>query len=471
MMLTSKNHLYLVLLIGLACFDLQADIRPVVIETDFKLAEWQPLPEDKIRSAAVESALGEISKTRQFAFFTTPQPDQEMGRLKISIQLVEKAETATVSILLQQAGGVSISSTHSESLKNQYYDGIYKRFQQAGAMAGRKIVEILESHPEAGTHQDVSHNERARVTYLENQIISINNKIIQQADKNPVRSEAKLEYILSELRSINSNYGQLAKKEDLQKQGVKIDKVLEEVGQLNKKIDNKPNTQINVKQNYVIENALIGQTIISNKSQPGRDDAEARRLYDEAQELKLHKKYRQAEINLERAIKLSISADLNSLIFDELNYSLPMFEAQALAIDLGRNFQVYSQDGQQHAILDRITRIYKMALKNNQHDFQRTRQIQQMLDQHVNTSSAMSAVLSAQSRIDFRMLHQRIEMKLMMTGKFPEKLEFEELLKTSGINHKLLAYTLDKEVYKARLRAPDGEIITIKGDGYKVEIE
>ena len=460
-----------VLLIGLTGFNLQADIRPVVIETDFKLGNWQPLPEDKIRSAAVDSALGEISKTKQFAFFTSAQPGYEMGKLTISIKLVEKAETATVSILLQQAGGVSVSSTHSESLKNQYYDGIYKRFQQAGTVAGQKIVKLLESRPKANVNNAISRNDQTRVAYLENQIININNKIIQQGDKNPVRSEAKLEYILSELKSINNNYGQLAKQEDLHKQGVKIDRVLDEVGQLNKKIDNKPSTQINVKQNYVIENALIGQARIANISQAGRDDVKARRLYDEAQDLKQTKKYRQAEKKLQQAIKLSISSGLSSLIFDELNYSLPMFEAQALAIDLGRNFQSYSKNGAQHKKLDRITYLYKTALKNNQQDFQRTRQIQQMLDQHLNTRSAMSAVLSVQSRVDFRMLHQRIEMSLMMTGKYPDKPEFEKLLRSSGINHTLLSYKLNNDVYRATLKAPDGKVISIKGDSDKVAIE
>ena len=37
---------------------------------------------------------------------------------------------------------------------------------------------------------------------------------------------------------MRSAYADLAKKEDIQKQGVKIDKVLSEVGVLNKKIDN-----------------------------------------------------------------------------------------------------------------------------------------------------------------------------------------------------------------------------------------
>ena len=463
-----KARHYLIVLISLMSFSLQAEILPVVIETNFKIGAWQPLPEDKIKSASVDSALSEISRTGRFAFFTGRQSGLQAGTLKIDINLVESAETATVSIHLQQFNGLSISSTHSESLKNQHYDGIYKSFQRAGLMAGKKLVKSL---PPVSLDITVSRDDQTRVRYLERQIISINNKIIRQSDNNPVRSEAQLEFVLNELASIKQGYDQLVKKEDLQKQGVKIDKVLSEVGQLNKKIDNKPATQINVKQNYVLENAIIGQTKLLSTSPPGRDDEKARRLYDEAQTSKQNKQYSKAETKLQQAIKLSISADLSSLIFDELNYSLPMFEAQGLAIDLGRNFQSYAENGQQHKILDRITYLYKTALKNNQADFQRTRQIQQMLDQHLNTSRAMSAVMAVQSRIDFRMINNRIMQRLMMTGKFPDKPAFKQLLKNSGIKHKLLAYNVKNDIFRATLKSPDGKIIKIKGDGSEISIE
>lgn len=120
----------------LVAANLQAEISAVVIETDYQPGAWQPLPEDKIKAASVDSALSEISKTKYFAFFTVPQENLKMGLLQIRIKLVESAQTATVSILLRQPDGASISSTHSESLKNLYYDEIYKRFQKAGKVAG-----------------------------------------------------------------------------------------------------------------------------------------------------------------------------------------------------------------------------------------------------------------------------------------------------------------------------------------------
>jgi len=249
-------------------------------------------------------------------------------------------------------------------------------------------------------------HDRKRIRYLENQIININTKIIQQSDKRSLRSEAKLEFILNELKSIKLSYAALAKKEDIHRQEVKINQMLDEVGQLNKKIDNKPSTQINVQQSYVLENALIGKNKISEESPAGREDVIARKFYDEAQELKRAEKYKQAETALQHAMKLDISTSLRSLIFDELNYSLPMYEAQAIAIKLGRSFQTYNKSGQDKLMLNRIDFLYKKALKNNQHDFQRTRQIQALLDQHYNTRHAMSAVISVQNKMHGKMIHR-----------------------------------------------------------------
>lgn len=471
-MFKRSNQLCLFLFILLSNVSLQAGVSPVVLQTSFKIGAWQPLPEDKIKSASVDSALSEISKTRRFAFFTSSQQGLKTGTLKISIKLVEAAETATVSILLQQVDGESISSTHSESLKNKNFDGIYKQFQKAGEMAGKKIVKILESHPETVINAKIHPRDQARIRYLESQIININNKIIQQPGNDSVRSEAKLEFILNELSSMRNAYTDLAKKEDIQKQGVKIDKVLSEVGELNKKIDNKSSTQINVNQSYVIDNPLLGQNKISAKAEPGRDDKKAQKLYNESQEFKRSKEYRKAEYNLLKAMRLSISSGLSSLILDELNYSLPMFEAQALAIDLGRNFQKYSRSGKDKIMLSQVNSIYKKALLNNQHDFQRTREIQQKLDQHHTTSNAMDAAVSAQSKSHAHTIHMYMQQKQMMMGEYPDKQKFKELLKQAGLRYDVLSYQASADKYTAKLSSGSGSIFSLKVDDYgRLEVD
>ena len=463
-MFKSNIKLSFFLLVFLLAPSVQADISPVVIDTLFEIGSWQPLPEDKIKSAAVDSALGEISKTKRFAFFNSAQSDIKTGTLKITVHLVEEAETATVSILLQQVNGVSVSSTHSESLKSKHYDGIYESFQLAGATAGKKIVKVLESKTVSGTNRNFPTTDQKRVDYLESQIININNIMIQNTGNNSIRHEAKLEYMLSELKSIHDSYDNLAKKEDIEKQTVKIDKVLEEVVQLNEKIDSKSTTQINIKQNYVIENALTGQSVIPVANQPGHDEIKARQLYDEAQELKQQREYGKAEDNLRQALHLDISPELSSLIVDELNYALPMFEAQSTAIVLGGNFQVYAKTGQHTVMLNRITELYKTALKNNQQDFQRTRIIQAALDQHLNTSSAMSAAMSAQSKIHGHEVHRYMEMEYMMQGKYPDKNKFSALLKRYHLRYEILSYHVSENKYSAKLQASAGDVLKISVD-------
>lgn len=461
-MFKTQARLSLILFVFFS-FNVQATISPVVIETVFKIGTWQPLPEDKIKSAAVDSALSEISKTRRFAFFTSSQPGMKTGTLKITVHLVEEAETATVSIMLRQANGVSVSSTHSESLKSLFYDGIYQRFQLAGATAGKKMVKVLESRFPATNRTDPGKDQK-RVVYLENQIININKNIMQQTGNGTIRSEAKLEYILSELKSIRKSYDDLAKKEDIQKQGVKIDRVLDEVGQLNKKIDNKPVTQINVKQSYVIENPLAGQNKMPANGPSGRDEDKARKLYNDAQVSKQNKEYKNAEYKLQKALRLKISSGLSSLILDELNYALPMFEAQSTAIVLGSNFQAYAKTGQHTVMLNRITSLYKTALKNNQQNFQRTQTIQAALDQHLNTSQAMSSVLSVQNKIRGHELHRYMKMEYMMKGEYPGEEEFSAMLKRYNMRFDVLSYEVSNNNYSAELQASAGEILKINGD-------
>ncbi len=74
-MLKVNIKLILIFIITLVTLNVQAVISPVVIETVFEMGAWRPLPKDKIISASVDTALSEISKSKQFAFFTSSQQD------------------------------------------------------------------------------------------------------------------------------------------------------------------------------------------------------------------------------------------------------------------------------------------------------------------------------------------------------------------------------------------------------------
>jgi len=441
-------------------FSTYGSVYPVVINTEYKPGNWQPLPAEKIKQAAAYTALQEISSSKRFAFFQNQPKNIKAGRLQIKINLVEAAETATVNISLLVPGQASLYATHSSSLSNLYYDGIYRQFQRAGTEAGKKLIRrYLAKYPET-VNRNMDRRLSSEIIRLNSQLTQINNNIIHQTNMiSTLQNESSLKEILKDYEKIDRVI------EVLKKQDVKLDTIIDEVGQINRKIDQAPKTQVNINQKYILENAVTGQNKIPAADQKGPDEHMAQQLYNRAQKHKRNANYREAVKLLKKAVALRTSIGLKTLISDELFYQLPMFEAQAIAIDLGRNFQKYSQQNIHKQKLDRIRELYEFALANNQNDFQRTRQIQQALDQHINTSRAMTATLSVQARSNFTMIHQQMEEQMMMRGEYPDKQQFERMLRDFRQPHKLISYKTKKYTYQAKLRAPDGRVIQLKSDG------
>ena len=169
-------------------------------------------------------------------------------------------------------------------------------------------------------------------------------------------------------------------------------------------------------------------------------------------------------MKLQQGIALDISPELRSLLFDELNYALPMFEAQAYTLDLGRNFQAYLSTGKDKVLLKKISTIYKQTLKNNRNDFQRTRKIQQLLDQQQATKSSMGAVVSQQNKMNAYQIKQLMQMQLAMRGTYPDKENFLKMMKQRGIRFQVLKYSTKDYAYNAKLKSPDGGEYLIEAD-------
>lgn len=440
-------------------FTVYAAVYPVVINTEYKPGGWQPLPAEKIKQAAAFSALQEISASKRFAFFKNKPKGISAGILHITISLVEEAEIVTVNISLSVPGQATLYSTHSASLANQYYDGIYRQFQHTGTEAGKKIVKQYLKKYSANKINTNDKRYIFEINRLNNELIQINKRIINQsAGSNSLQIESKLKIIVKDLDKIDRLTAAL------EKQDTKLDTIIDEVGQINQKIDQTPRTQVNINQKYILENALSGQNSIPGSEEKGLDEHKAQELYNRAQKYKRNSKYQKAEQLLKQAIDLRISAGLRALISDELFYQLPMFEAQAIAIDLGRNFQKYSSQNLHKQKLNRIRKLYEFALDNNQNNFERMSKIQQALDQHINTSRAMSATLSVQSRSNLRIVHQYMEQYMMTRGKYPDKKEFQRILRDVRQPHKLISYKAGGYEYSAKLRAPDGRVVELMND-------
>lgn len=460
-----KSKSIVLILFFLCSLPAQANILPVVVETNYQEGRWQPLPSEKIKTAAADSALQEISATKQFAFFKNKPKNINSGFLSVTIHLIEDAQIVSVHISLNQPDKASMVATHSESIKNLYYDGIYQQFKRAGTQAAKKLItNLIKISPEK---PDMKSNNplKYQIDQLNNELVNINQQIIKQNNiTQTIQNEFELTSVLRKLNKLDQVIG------SLDKQDKKLDIIIDEVSQLNQNIKQQPRQQVNINQKYILENSITGQNTIPTPPHEGPNENQAQVMYNQAQILKRDTKYRDAETLLNKALKLDISAELKTLIADELYYQLPMFEAQSIAIDLGRNFKKYASANQHHEKLNRIRDRYEYALGKNQHNFQRTRKIQQMLDQHINTSRAMSASISIQSQVNFRMIHQQMEQRMMMSGHYPDKNSFEKILQQSRIPHSLISYKTDKYGYRAKFKSLDGRMISIKSNRSDFEV-
>ncbi len=442
-------------IILLLSFKVHADIVPVIIKTEYKPGSWQPLPSDKIKQAAAFTALQEISASKRFAFFKHKQEDIRYGYLLINIHLVEAAQTATVNISLSLPDQATLFSTHSESLKDHYYDAIYKKFQLAGTIAGQNLVnKYLEDAPSTDKIYG-NKNITQTIKQLSDRITQINDLIIKQniEDDDP-KYELRLSYLLTQFNQVNIA---------LENQDSKLDSLIDEINMMNNKFDQQPAAQVNINQKFILQNPSTGKSYIPSPSQKGIDEEKAQKLYNNAQQAKRNSDYIGAKKLLNQAYKLRISDELKTLIADELFYHLPMFEAQAQQIELGSNFQQYASNNRHLEMLRHIRSLYEEALAKNQHDFQRVTIIQSALDQHINSSRAMNSVLAFQNKANFTIVRLQMKEARMMLGRYPDKDEFEVYLQQMRISYQLISYQADEDSYQAKLKSPAGKVITIMG--------
>jgi len=443
-----------------------ASVQAVVVTTEYKQGNWQPLPADKIKQAGMYPALQKISASKRFAFFKNKPKGTQAGQLTINVSLVEAAQTATVNVTLALPGQATHVSTHSTSLKNQFYGGIYRQFQLASEIAGKKLIDNYLKQLPVPEYTVKNKTMMREIAGLNARLIRINNLIIQKSNNSNIsKRELDLKAVVKDLNKIDRVLMAL------KKQDAKLDVIIDEVGQINTKIDQTPRTQVNINQKYILDNAVTGSTKIPAAQNKGADERVAQDLYNRAQTEKRSSNYTRAEKLLFKALSLQVSPELKTLISDELFYHLPMFEAQAIAIELGGDFKKYSSQNKHKHMLSRIRSRYEYALANNQNNFQRTRQIQHALDQHINTSRAMSATLSFQSRSNFTMLHRQMEQQMMMRGEYPDRKGFEDLLGYTRLQHKVISYKTKKYGYNASLRTLAGEVVKMSYDGRNFKIE
>lgn len=128
-------------------FPINSDARTakkVLINTQFRNKNWFPLTKKEMKSAAVDTALEELTRSNLIEVVSK----NSEGSINLVIALVEGAATGKITIEFKAKGLSSIVTTASISLDNLKKVNIYNALEKIGRKAGKKMrIQLLEVIP------------------------------------------------------------------------------------------------------------------------------------------------------------------------------------------------------------------------------------------------------------------------------------------------------------------------------------
>ena len=157
MLFVFKNILFFLLL----SFITSSYAQPFLVNTEVSISNgnWYPLPEDDMKSAAVDTALAELTKGGLFSIVK----DDNTNKLQLEISLIGPAETAKLTIQVNLKDETSYVSTASISVRNMDFQGIYNAFEHIGRVAAQRLndkIEALVIKPRKNLNNDSAPNDK-----------------------------------------------------------------------------------------------------------------------------------------------------------------------------------------------------------------------------------------------------------------------------------------------------------------------
>ncbi len=183
--------------------------------------------------------------------------------------------------------------------------------------------------------------------------------------------------------------------------------------------------------------------------QPGADDPQLRRLYDEAQRQKHRFHYQQARILFEQVAAANGpgSDQLQRLAEDELRYGLPLFEAKQWLVAMGRPYNTPQQIEQAQ---NNASNLFRQILAENRDSFERTREAQRFLDELSVSRRALQHARQASTLSRAHHIKIMLLQHLNWRGKCPNETEVRKLLPDAGTDINLIAVNggIDQRQYR-----------------------
>jgi hypothetical protein len=380
----------------------------MILKSEFNNQNWFPLPKQDMRSAVVDSLISQIAQSYSFQLISNNDSKSESaGNILIIIDLIEKAETIKVSAQWNSINGVSHISNHSLSLHGKLYDEIYNTMELLGRNAGRDIL------------QQINNKQVVITTVADDKL----NKILE--------NQGDIASALKALEKDNDTYIILLK---------------------------------------------LKLSDLSTKSQQQEITKEfdlvSKRQLDLAARLKREGKFEQAYATL-RSLwsRPALDEELKSSVFEELYFTLPIYQSDIELSKIGENSQTYQQDSTLSSRIEKVQTRLEATLKHNEQDINKSTEINQRLDQIMMMSRYMSQAFKAQTISQLSPLRLYISMTYMERNSYPTSAELKEQMEYYDIGFDVEEKTSVKNKVTYILKEAGMVKATIHADGVKVKVE
>jgi hypothetical protein len=372
----------------------------VSTSTHIDNGDWYPISQKEMQASAVNTALGELTKTGDFFI----NENANNGNIiDFDIALVGPVEIIRLTITLTVKDRGTLVSSVSQKISDLDRQGIYESFEYVGKEAAMQMYEKLQLNPQLKN----------------NPILPIAPIVIKPAPTiavKPIPVKIKTEQltnqdikpyilnILSELRRINSAELQVN----------------------------------NGKTNSVKKDSI-----------PFESNSTFLAIFNEAQRLKRKHEYRKARALFEEIITNNKNSNDKTVLLavDELIYGIPKFQVSSIKLSLSAS----TTPEQTNNKFFEINALLREMLANNSNNIERTLLINQELDDVTISREALSRVFEGQALVSISPLKINLIMMFQMQGEWPNENTISELLERMTSDISIKAYKVKQGVLNLSL--------------------
>lgn len=127
----------------LAAGAVEAAALAVVPSTRMHHENWYPLTESEMTSAAVDTALAGLTRSQTLQL--RERKGEDVGTLRFDVHLIERAESARLTITLNHPRAASVVASASTTLARLDHRGIYQAFEHIGREAATMMQTKLKA--------------------------------------------------------------------------------------------------------------------------------------------------------------------------------------------------------------------------------------------------------------------------------------------------------------------------------------